>query len=171
MKVVNKNIHIGNSSSSEFSNICSKLDLKEFIRHRAWNIYHTLRSKTYFTRAKCAAFALYLACREGGQSVSESDIQDAVRATLCVKNVPRMLSLIYEMHDDAMKLGIDSNRGHSSSYYLNLAISSKQYLFRNTHDYDRFKVLVMNNFAHLNGNLQSRARRAAEMALSEMGMI
>ena len=171
MKVVNKKIHISNyRSSSEFSNMCSKLDLKEFVRHRAWRMYHVFRSKTYYTRAKCATFALYHACRECGQSVSERQIREAVLSTLCVRKVPSILSVIYEMSEDAMRFGINTNEGHSSNYYLNLAISAKQHLFGDA-DYDRFKVLVMNNFAHLEGNNQNRARRAVEIALCDMGVI
>ena len=171
MKVVNKKIHISNyNSSSEFSNICNKLDLKEFIRHRAWRIYHMLQSRTYFTRAKCATFSIFIACREGGQSVSEAQIMEAVRSVLCVKKVPSALHVISELHDDAMRLGINTNEGHSSNYYLNLAVSSKQHLFDSPQDYDRFKMMVMNNFARLEGNNQSRARKAANIALSEMGV-
>lgn len=171
MKVINKKIHINNyHSSSEFSNICSKLSLKEFIRHHAWQIYHRLRSRTYYTRAKCATFSIYIACRQGGQSISEGQIQEAVRSVLCVKKAPNALNVISELHDDAMSLGINTNEGHSSNYYLNLAISSKQHLFGGSQDYDRFKVMVMNNFAHLDGNLQSRAKRAVNIALCEMGV-
>ena len=170
MQVVNKKLHIYSSSASEFSNICNKLRLADFVRQRAWSIYHTLRTKTYFTRAKCAAFSIYVACRESSWPVKESQIRDAVRSILCVKNAPNMLSVISEMHEDAMRIGINTNDGHSSSYYLNLAISGKQHLFGDRVDYDRFHIRVMNNFAHLKGNHQNRARRAVDIALCEMGL-
>ncbi len=170
MKVVNKKIHIYSSSASEFSNICSKLKLSNSIQQRAWKIYHLLRSKTYYTRAKCATFSIYVACRESSQAIDEMQIQEAVQSVLCVKNTPSMLSVISEIHDDALHLGINTNEGHSSSYYLNLAISRKQHLFADSRDYDRFKVRVMNNFSCLHGNHQNRARRAVDIALDEMGV-
>ena len=168
MKVINKKIHIHYSSASEFSNICNKLMMPDFTQKRAWGIYHTLRSKTYFTRAKCATFAIYVACREGSSPTTELQIQEAVRSVLCVKNSPNMLNVISEMHDEALNLGINTNNGHSSSYYLNLAISEKRHLFDDHGDYDRFIIRVTNSFAHLRGNHQNRAKRAVDVELRQM---
>lgn len=170
MKVVNKKIHIHTSSASEFSNICNKLEMSNSTQQRAWHIYHMFRTKTYFTRAKCAVCSICISCRESGQPVDESHIREAVRSILCVKNAPSMLSVMSEMHDEALKIGINTNEGHSSAYYLNLAVSRKQHLFDDSADYDRFKIRVMDNFAHLNGNHQNRAKRAADIALCEMGI-
>lgn len=171
MKAVNRKIHISNyHSSSEFSNICDKLGLKEFIRHRAWQTYHAFRSDTYYTRAKCAVLSIFQACREGGQSVSEGQIMEAVGSVLCVKKVPSALSVMSELHDDAMRLGINTNEGHSSNYYLNLTVSSEQHRFCSPQDYDRFKMLVTNIYASMEGNNQSRAKKAVNMVLSEMGV-
>ena len=168
MKVINKNIHIYSSSASEFSNICDKLGLPDFIGQRAWKIYRMFRTKTNYTRAKCATFSIYVACREGGKPVDEPQIKDAVRSVLCVKKSPEMLSVISEMHEDALHLGIDTNNGHSSNYYLNLAISKKRHLFKNRRNYERFTARAMNNFVHLTeGDHQNRARRAIGFALGE----
>ena len=170
MKVVNKKIHIYHSSASEFSNICSKLNLSSCVAQSAWGSYHQLRSKTYFTRAKCALLSIYVACRESDQAVNESKICEAIRTVFCVKNTYNALSVISEMHEEAFKIGIDTNKGHSSSYYLNLEISQRQHLFMDARDYDRFKVIVMNNFGFIHGNSQNKARRAVEMGLNEMGV-
>ena len=170
MKIINKKIHIYASSASEFSNICDKLDLHSFVQQRAWRIYHTLRTRTYYTRAKCAVLAIYVACRESGNAVDEAQIKDAVRSILGVKNIPSVLGVISQMHEDVLKLGINTNEGHSSSYYLNLAITKKQHMFGDSRDYDRFKIRVTNNFAHLSGNHKSKAQRAVDIALEEMGM-
>ena len=171
MRVINKKIHVYSSTASEFSNICSKLNLSSFVQQRAWSIYHRLRSRTYFTRAKCAVFSIYVACRESSQAVSEVQIRESVRSVLCVKRAPSTLSVLSEMHEEALKIGVDTNRGHSSSYYLNLEIAKRQHLFGDARDYDRFKVRVMNNFSHISGNSQNRARRAVEIAMDEMGVM
>ena len=170
MKVTNKKIHIQVSTTSEFSNLCDKLQMPNFVQQRAWKIYNSLRSNTYYTRAKCAAFSVYIACRESGQAIDEEQIRDAIRFVLCIKNVPGMLNVISELHEDALKLGIDTNDGHSSRYYLNLVISTKQHLFVDSIDYDRFKVRVMDNFKQLGGNHKNKAKRAVEIALCEMGL-
>ena len=170
MKVINKKIHIHTSSSSEFSNICSKLMMPNFIQKRAWYIYDTLRVNTSFSRAKCATFATYVACREGGNPKTESQIQEAIRSILCVKNSPNILNVIYEMHDTAFSLGINTNEGHTSSYYLNLAISEKQHLFDDKMDYEQFTMRVKNSFVHLRGNYQNKAKRAVDVELLQMGL-
>lgn len=171
MKVINKKIHIYTSNTSEFSNICDKLELHEFVKKKAWYIYRLFRRRTYHTKAKCAAFAVYIACRDNGQPVDEQQIRDVVGSALCVKRVPNMLNVISELHDDALHLGIDTNLGHSSKYYLNMAISKKQSLFGNPTDYDRFKAGVIDTFGLLGGNNQNKASRAVDIVLCEMGMI
>ena len=170
MKVTNKKIHIQVSATSEFSNLCDKLQMPNFVQQRAWKIYHLLRTNTYYTRAKCAAFSIYIACRESGQAIDESQIREIIGIVLCVKNVPGMLNVISEIHEDALKLGIDTNDGHSSLYYLNLVISAKQHLFADSLDYDRFKIRVMGNFQQLSGNHKNKAKRAVDIALCEMGV-
>ncbi len=170
MKVINKKIHIYSSTASEFSNICSKLDLSDAVQQRAWGIHTALRNRASSTKAKCMAFSIYVACRESSQAVGEQQIREAIQSALCVKNVPGMLSVISELHDEALRVGIDTNKGHSPNYYLNMAMSRRQGMFDDPHEYDRFTIRVMENFARLNGNHQNRARRAVNIALSEMGM-
>lgn len=168
MKVTNKGLHIHSSSLSEFSNVCNKLGLPDFVQKNAWNAYHKFRSTTYFTRAKCAMFSIYKTCRETGIPVDELQINEAIHSAMGVKNVPSVLSAMYEMRDDALGLGIDSNQGHSSNHYLNLVISGKQHYFGHGPDYDQFKRLVMKHFHDLGGHLHKKAIRAAHMALLDM---
>lgn len=170
MRAVNRKIHVYSSSSSEFSNICSKLRMSDFIQQRAWYIYRTLRTHTDFSRAQCTAFSIYVACREGGQPIEEHHIQEVACSILCVKNAPSLLNVISKIHDVALKFGIDSNKGHSPKYYLNMAISQKQHIFNYRDAYNRFKSIATRNFDALNGNPQNRARRAVRMALYEMGI-
>ena len=171
MKVVNKRIHIHSAGSSEFSNICGKLEIQDCIQGRAWHIYRMLRSHTDHTRAKCAAFAIFVACREGDRPTDESRIREAIRSVMCIKNIPGMLAVISELHEDAKRLGVDTNDGHSPQYYLNAEISKRQDLFWNPRKYDRFKSAARENFELLHGNSRSRARRAAVIALCEVGVV
>ena len=171
MKVINKKIHVHTSTTSEFSNICNKLQMSNFIEQRAWKIYQLLRNKTHYTRAKCAAFSVYIACREGGQAINEKRIKSAIRSVLCVKTVPNMLNVISEMHYDALHIGINTNTGHSPKYYLNLAISKKQRLFENQAEYDKFKICVIDHFNQYSGNHQNKVNRAIQSALEEMGLV
>lgn len=169
MKVTNKGLHIHSSSLSEFSNICNKLNLPDFVQKNAWMAYHKFRSMTYYTRAKCALFSIYNTCRETGIAVDEPEINEAIHSVMGVKNVPSVLSAMYEMRDDALGIGIDTNKRHSSSHYLNLALSENQHYFEYMPDYERFKVLVMEHFnEHLIGNLHEKAVVAANMALRDM---
>lgn len=170
MKVTNKGLHIYASSLSEFSNVCNKLALPDYVQKKAWAAYHKFRSTTYFTRAKCSIFSIYNACREAGIAIDESQIDEAIRSIMGVKNIPHVLSAMYEMRDDALEIGIDTNKGHSSSHYLNLVVSRNQHCFEDQTDYDRFKILVTERFHDLRGNLQRRASLAADMVLCDMGM-
>lgn len=170
MKVTNKRLHIYASSLSEFSNVCNKLALPDYVQKRAWAAYHKFRSTTYFTRAKCSMFSIYHACREAGIAIDEPQIDEAIRSTMGVKNIPHVLSTMYEMRDDALEIGIDTNEGHSSNHYLNLAVSKNQHYFEDQTDYDRFKILVIEHFCELRGNLQENASYAAGMALCDMGI-
>lgn len=171
MKVVNKNLYIHSSKVSEFSNICNKLGLPDPIQRRAWKTYDLCRRNTSHTKAKCAIFSIYHACRESSQIVDDIQIQDAVRSVLCVKNASNVLSVISEMHEDVFRLGIDSNKGHSAEYYLNIEIAKKQSLFSDLRDYDRFKIMVMKTVESLTGNNQNKAKRAVTISLNEMGVI
>jgi len=169
MKVVNRRIHVYSPGSSEFSNICGKLFMSESNQNRAWHIYKLLRSNSDFTRAKCAMFSIYVACREGGQPVDERQITDSVCSAFGVRQVPNMLGTIYELHDTALRFGIDSNKRHSPEYYLNVEMRHSQDCF-DTYTYGLFREVAAGKFAHLKGNPKNRARRAVAMTLCEMGV-
>lgn len=168
MKVINKGIHIYTSSVSEFSNVCNKLGLPNFVQQRAWATYHKFRIHTYFTRSKCALFSIYHACREANLAMDQKQINQAIISTLGVKNTSTVLNLMYEMHEDAHRFGIDTNEEHSSGYYLNIAISQEQHRFVDQTDYDRFKVRVIHHFGLLSEIHQHKADRAVMIAVSEM---
>lgn len=169
MKAVSRRIHVYHPHSSEFSNICGRLGLPGFVQSDAWHVYRMLRSQTDHTRAKCAMFAVYVSCRRGGQPVPESEIRATVSSVLGVRHAPNILAVISELHEDAKAAGIDSNEGHSPQYYLNMEMSSRQGSFADPRLYERFRRLTCENFGRLTGNHQNRARRAAALAISEMG--
>ena len=169
-RAVGRRVHTHAQVSSEFSNICCKLGMPEFARLRAWSAYHKLRSRTAYTRAKCAMYAVYGACRAADFPVSEERVREAVLSVLCVRRAPTMLGVISELHEDAEALGLDSG-GHSPWFYLNLEISSAQGFFSDDGDFDRFRAAVMRLYQSLRGTHRSRARRAVQFALDSMAVI
>ena len=168
MKVVNRRLHIYASSLSEFSNICGKLGMPDSVQDKAWSTYHKYRSGTYYSRAKCAMHSIFSACREAGIPVNEGTIQDTIQSVMGVKSAPNSLSVISEMREEIIQMGIDSNQGHSSEYYLNLEIKQAYTRFSKA-DADRFKIILMRLYAGSIGNGQDRALRASKGAYGEMG--
>lgn len=168
MKVVNRRLHIYESSLSEFSNICGKLGMPDSVQDKAWSTYHKYRSGTYYSRAKCAMHSIFSACREAGIPVNEGTIQDTIQSVMGVKSAPNSLSVISEMREEIIQMGIDSNQGHSSEYYLNLEIKQAYTRFSKA-DADRFKIILMRLYAGSIGNGQDRALRASKGAYGEMG--
>ena len=168
-RAVGRRVHTHTPVSSEFSNICCKLGMPEFARLEAWSAYHKLRSRTTYTRAKCAMYAVYGACRTADFPVSEASIREAVLSVLCVRRAPTMLGVISELHQDAEALGLDTG-GHSPWFYLNLEISSAQGFFTDDGDFDRFRAAVMRVYQSLRGTHRSRARQAVQFALDSMAV-
>ena len=168
MKVVNPRLHIYASSLSEFSNICGKLGMPDSVQDKAWSTYHKYRSGTYYSRAKCAMHSIFSACREAGIPVNEGTIRSTIQSVMGVKSAPKPLSVISEMREEILQMGIDSNEGHSDEYYLNLEIKLGYARF-NKADADRFKIMLMRYYVGAKGNGQNRALRAAKGAYKEMG--
>lgn len=169
-RAVGRRVHTHSPVSSEFSNICCKLGMPEFVRLEAWSAYHKLRSRTTYTRAKCAMYAVYGACRAADFPVTEERVREAVLSVLCVRNAPTMLGVISELHQDAEALGLDAG-GHSPWFYLNLEISAAQGFFMDDGDFDRFRAAVMRMYQSLRGNHKSRAKQAVQFALDSMAVI
>ena len=169
-RAVGRRVRTHAQASSEFSNICCKLGMPEFARLRAWSAYRKLRGRTDYTRAKCAMYSVYVACRAADFPVSEERVREAVLSVLCVRRAPTMLGVMSELHEDAEALGLDSG-GRSPRFYLNLEISSAQGFFPDDGDFDRFRAAVVRLYRTLGGTRRSRARRAVRFALDSMAVI
>lgn len=169
-RAVGRRVHADAPVSSEFSNICCKLGMPEFVRLRAWSAYSKLRGRTPHTRAKCAMYSVYGACRAADFPVSEERIREAVLSVLCVSRAPTMLAVLSELHEDARALGLDSGGG-STRFYLNLEISSAQKFFPDDADFARFREAVVRLHRSLAGTQRSRAKRAVRFALDSMSII
>ena len=147
---------------SEFSNLCDKLRLPDFAKREAWILYRKSRSLGRRTRAMCALYSVFAACRNSGHGVHEEQIRDAIRPALGVKNVPSILKTLVAFGGTATR--------RPSLYYLNVEIASVQGKFTRREDFDSCKILAHRRYWRLSGNDRSRAKRAVAAALSEMGV-
>lgn len=156
-----KNLHF-------FLRICSKLGLSTPVGHEAFDTYNRLRKCRGAKRATCAMFAIFTACRNSGQCVAEEQMQGAIRTFMHVTHVPDARKALSVLSVDAGELGVGSRR--PSSYYLNLEVSSCLDVFGDRlDDYEQFRDLTLLYYGLLHGNDKSRARRAARIALDDMG--
>ena len=103
--IINKKLRIYNHSDiSEFSDICSKLNLNQPTTAQCWRLYQKLRKNANFTRAKAACFAIYHVCKGNQIPFQEENIREIVRQTLGVKKAPKEKSVIYgNNRNDAYK--------------------------------------------------------------------
>ena len=147
---------------SQFSNLCDKLQLPGFIKHEAWDIYVKARSIKCGTRAKCALYSIFVACRYFGRGVSEKQIRDAIPPALGVREVPTLLKALFAFGDI---IKIDTAR--ESAYYLNVEVASLQDRF-SVEDFNKFRTLAEEYYRSLPGDAKNRAKRAVTKALAKM---
>lgn len=150
---------------SEFSNLCDQLLLPGPVKREAWRIYVKLRSLKCRTRARCALFSVFTACRYYGCGVSEERIRDAIPLALGVRNVPPLSNALFAFSDI-----IKTDIGRGSVYYLNVEMASVQDGFTCMKDLDKFKMLANEYYRSLPGNAKSRAKKAVAKTLAKMGV-
>lgn len=156
--------HEHRADSSYFSNACSKLGLKRNVSHDAWRFYVKISKNTSYTRAEIACFALFTACKIYSVPKSEEDIQSAVEMTFSAKRIPTMLRVLSLMKVKAEELGIVCH--DSSKYYLNLYLAKAQDALGYSVDFSIIKRTAYLHFQILQGNPESRARKAVQIATS-----
>lgn len=150
-----------------FPRICSKLNLFASVGAEAFSIYKKIHKHCGTKRATCAMFAIYVACRNSGQCVEESQIQDAIKIFMYVKNVPSAHKARSELDICAKSIGICTRR--PSRYYLNLEMKSCKNMLDDPHnDYEQFCDLAIRYYSLLRGNDANRARRAVRLALDDI---
>lgn len=150
---------------SEFSNLCDQLRLPGLVTREAWRIYVKLRNLKCRTRARCALFSIFTACRYYGCGISDEQIRDAIPLALGVRNVPPLRKTLFAF-DDIIKTDI----ARGSAYYLNVEVASVQDRFTCMKDLDKFKMLANEYYRSLPGNAKSRAKKAVTKTLAKMGV-
>ena len=149
---------------SEFSNLCDKLRLPGPVKREAWGIYVKVRNLKCGTRAKCALYSVFVACRDFGCGVSEKQMRDAIPLALGVRNVPTLSKALFAF-DDIIK----TDTARRSAYYLNVEVASVQDRFPCMKDFNKFGMLAKEHYRSLPGNAKSRAKKAVDKALAKMG--
>lgn len=148
---------------SEFSNLCDQLQLSGPVTREAWRRYVKLRNLKCRTRARCALFSVFTACRYYGCGVSEERIRDAIPLALGVQNVPPLGKTLL-----AFSNIIKTDADRRSAYYLNVEMTSVRDRFTCMKDLDKFKMLANEYYRSLPGNAKSRAKKAVAKALDKM---
>lgn len=158
------------SDASYFSNTCHKLDLPRHCYLEAWNIYKKLRRNTSCTKAQIASFALFCSCKRYSIPRSEEEIGDAIRMGFKVKRVPTILAAFSKVKLLAEGLGISCSEGSKTEYYyLNLYLARKQQRLGHVVDFDLIRKRAMSLFEAMDGNNETKARRAVKIALGGNG--
>lgn len=153
-----------NKNLSAFSNLCDQLQLPNVVKHEAWILYQKTREIEHHTRATCALYSVFTACRNFGCGIPEGRIRDAIPLALGVKNVPSTLKALIAFGDTTKDIGA----AKKSTYYLNAEIASVQGRFTRSEDSDLFKRLAQTHYQNLSGTARSRAKKAVAASLSEM---
>lgn len=189
--IINKKLRIYNHSDiSQFSDICSKLELNQPTTAQCWRLYQKLRKSARFTRAKAACFAIYYVCKCNKIPFQEENIREIVRQTLGVKKAPKEKSVIYKVNklfsstdlqesNDAQtldqKLGIRVRNvtEDKKQFYLNLHISEAQKKLGDALPINTLKRLASQNYEMIFNSTNSfnnidpntRAKKAVGFAL------
>ncbi len=176
--IIGKKLRIYNHSDiSQFSDICSKLNLNQPLTAECWTLYQKLRKNAKFTRAKAACFAIYYICKGNKIPFQEENIREIVRQTLGVKKAPKEKSVIYKVNklisSNELQEYNDGQTLDKKQFYLNLHISEAQKKFGDELPINTLKRLAGQHydlvFDSANGidniDPNTRAKRAVELAL------
>ena len=176
--VIGKKLRIYNHSDiSQFSDICSKLNLNQLTAAQCWRLYQKLRKSAKFTRAKAACFAIYYVCKRNEIPFQEENIRDIVRQTLGVKKAPKEKSVIYKVNkmfsSNDLQESNDAQTLDKKQFYLNLHISEAQKKLGDALPINTLKRLACQNYEmvfdstngvdHMDSN--TRAKKAVGLAL------
>jgi len=162
--VSTKNLKLekNNSGIVEFSDVCKKLYLPNFIAEDAWRLYHKLKSKKKtddsFTRAKFVCIAIYQTCQNHSVPYDEIMVQEIVKKSLHVKNAPKMQNIVFkestQFDYNSSSNGL-SNEFSKKGFYLNLHVSQAQ-KEHNIFDVSQLKRL---SFQYFEFDLMKKKRR------------
>lgn len=148
-----------------FSNACQKIGVSDHVRQDAWRMFRAMCRKAAGSTAEHACVSLFHACREGGTSVTEDEIVDAVMICFGRKSMPSMTRMNYR-HMGLVEYGRQC--GGEDRYYFNVVLRERtaglsmpeQSLNRRKRD---AWFLFTEIFAE-DDNRRRRARRSVDMA-------
>jgi len=147
--ILSKNLKLekNNSCIAEFTDVCKKLMLPNFVAEDAWRQFCRLKSKkkSYdsFTKAKFVCIAIYQTCQNHSIPYDEVMVQEIIKKSLNVKNAPKMQNMAFKyqqfIENQSSKNHHPAYKGFSTKntsdignsqlkakFYLNLHISQAQ---------------------------------------------
>ncbi|WP_316506124.1 hypothetical protein [Nitrosopumilus sp.] len=125
--ILSKNLKLekNNSCIAEFTDVCKKLHLPNFVAEDAWKLFCNLkrqkRNDDSFTRAKFVCIAIYQTCQNHSIPYDELMVQEIVKKSLNVKNAPKLQNVVFKNHTQST-----THEGSKERFYLNLHISQAQ---------------------------------------------
>ena len=165
--VYTKNLKIekNNSTLAEFTDVCKKLYLPNFVSENAWKLFCKLKSKKKvndsFTRAKFVCIAIYQTCQNHAIPYDEKRLQEIVKKSLNVKNVPKMQNIAFKQQSRFIDCAASSPRkpitNSKEKFYLNLYVSQAQ-REHNIFDISQLKRL---SFQYYDSDMERRKRRSS----------
>ena len=129
--IVSKNLKLekNNSCIAEFTDVCKKLHLPNFVAEDAWQLFCKLKRQKKlddsFTRAKFVCIAIYETCQNHSIPYDELMVQEIVKKSLNVKNAPKMQNIVFKRQTQNLSFHND-NAVSKERFYLNLHISQAQ---------------------------------------------
>lgn len=182
----NLKLEKNNSCIAEFSDVCKKLHLPNFIAEDAWRLFRRLKNNKKaddsFTRAKFVCIAVYQTCQNHSVPYDETMVQEIVQKSLHVKNAPKMQNIAFKESTQST-CGSSfsdrfSNEFSKKGFYLNLHVSQAQ-KERNILDVSQLKRLSFQYFdldmkkrrGELNGNESRRRRRDSMITIIDQNSI
>ena len=126
--IVSKNLKLekNNSCIVEFTDVCKKLHLPNFVSEDAWQLFCKLKRQKKindsFTRVKLVCIAIYQTCQNHSIPYDELMVQEIVKKSLNVKNAPKLQNMIFKKQIQRLS----QNDSTKERFYLNLHICQAQ---------------------------------------------
>lgn len=130
--ITSKNLRLekNNSCIGEFTDVCKKLHLPNFVAEDAWRLFCKLKRQKKnddsCTRSKLVCIAIYQTCQNHSIPYDELMVQEIVKKSLNVKNAPKLQNVVFKKHAQKMSQNNDNNSVSKERFYLNLHISQAQ---------------------------------------------
>ena len=126
--ITSKNLKLEktNSCIAEFTDVCKKLRIPNFVSEDTWQLFSKLKRQKKnddsFTRAKLVCIAIYQTCQNHCIPYDELMVQEIVKKSLHVKNAPKLQNILFKRKDQKWS----QNNSAKERFYLNLYISQAQ---------------------------------------------